>query len=166
MTTKPVVAGMAILKGTAQAAVTAAKKWLGKFDKDGNELVDGRSLEPPLGYEPAESLADMIARAVRSHAVQELARAQGDETFEESEDFDVGDDFDPTSPYEAFFEPITEAEFNRLRDAGFTFPGEPTPKPSSPPQAAPSGPAEPGPTTVSSAPTAPAGPSTPAKTAS
>lgn len=130
--TKKVVAGMAILKGTAERAVSLAKKSVEKFNADGEELVDGRSMEPPLGYVPSESLAEQIARAVRSHAVQQAIADSGGETEEEANDFNVGDDFDPTSPYEAYFEPITEGEFDRLLKAGFTFPEEPA---TSPPKA-------------------------------
>lgn len=34
-----------------------------------------------------------------------MAEAEGMETFEESDDFDVGDDLDPSTPYEADFDP-------------------------------------------------------------
>lgn len=128
------VAGMALLEGTATRAVSAVKKAIAKFNPFGEELVDGRSMEPPLGFEPSESLHEMINRAVRSHAIQNAIKEAGGETFEESEDFDVGDDFDPTSPYEAYFEPITEREFNKLKAAGYTFevPAAPPPKPTTP----------------------------------
>lgn len=124
MSTK-LVNGMALLKGTAVAVVSAVKKSILKFDSAGLELVDGRPMEPPLGYEPSVSLHEQIAMAVRNHAVQEAIKAAGGETFEEAEDFDVGDDFDPTSPYEAYFEPITERDVDRLVHAGFIVKGEP-----------------------------------------
>lgn len=152
---KKIVAGMAILKGTAERAATAVKKSIGKFTDEGEELVDGRSMEPPLGYQPSESLAEQIARAVRSHAVQQAIVDAGGETEEEANDFDVGDDFDPTSPYEAHFEPITESEFNRLLAAGYTFNEEPSTRP---PEASyksrPADPPEPSPPSVA-APKAP-----------
>lgn len=123
--------GMAILEGLVEKAITVAKKQVAKF-RNGLELVDGRAMEPPLGYEPSESLHEMINRAVRDRAIQQAIADAGGETFEESEDFDVGDDLDPTSPYEAFFEPISEAEFDRLTRAGYKFYDGPEP-PAKPP---------------------------------
>lgn len=153
---KKVVAGMALIAGTATRAASVVKKRLEKFNDHGEELVDGRSMEPPLGYEPSESLAEQIARAVRSHAIQQAIADAGGETEEEANDFDVGDDFDPTSPYEAYFEPITESEFDRLIKSGrFTFPREPSPEPLATPQASPEPPKGAG---AVAAQTAPAGP--------
>lgn len=126
---KTVVAGMALLKGTAVAAVTAIKKMVGKFDEFGHELVDGRSMEPPLGYEPSKSIQDMIAEAVRGREVQKALAELGEETFEDADDFNVGDDLDPTSPHEAYFEPITEDQLADLVRRGYVVPQEPPPKP-------------------------------------
>lgn len=146
---KKIIDTMAILKGTAERVVSVVKKAVGKFNEFGEELVDGRAMEPPMGYVPSLSLAEQIANAVRNHAVQQAIADAGGETFEESEDFDVGDDFDPTSPYEAYFEPITERELEKLVKAGFEFPAAPPaepsngpvgPVPSVPPVAAPSAP--------------------------
>lgn len=154
---KKFVAGMALLKGTAVRAVSAIKKAVDKFNEFGEELVDGRSMEPPLGFEPSESLAEMINRAVRNHAVQQAIADSGGETFEESEDFNVGDDFDPTSPYEAYFEPITEAEFDRLTQAGYEFrePAPPAKPLTAPPGAVPSGPPPAAPLPAGTPPAAP-----------
>lgn len=135
-----VVAGMAILKGTAVAVATAVKKSVGRFTDDGMELVDGRAMEPPVGYQETKSIADMIAEAVRGREIQREMHEAGHETFEEADDFDVGDDFDPTSPYEAFFEPITEADLRKLAAAGYIVvkdKPEPPPKPLATPQASP-----------------------------
>lgn len=132
-----IIAGMALLKGTAVRAASALKKVVDKFNEFGEELVDGRSMEPPLGFEPSESLHEMINRAVRDRAVQQAIADAGGETFDEAEDFDVGDDLDPMSPYEAYFEPISEKEFDRLIQAGYEFrEPAPPPKPSTPPLAA------------------------------
>lgn len=42
---------------------------------------------------------------VVSEKLRMEALAAGQETFEEADDFDVDDDFDPTSPYEVNFDP-------------------------------------------------------------
>nr|DAV46553.1 MAG TPA: hypothetical protein [Microviridae sp.] len=147
---RKVVAGMAILKGTAERAFSVVKRSVDKFNELGEELVDGRSMEPPLGYVPSESLAEQIARAVRSYALAKEVSDAGGETLEEADDFDVGDDFDPSSPYEAYFEPITERELERLIQAGFSFPSEPA---TNPPQAV-NGPGSPNPPSVPPAPVA------------
>jgi hypothetical protein len=150
---KTIVAGMAILKGTATAVATVLKKTFGKFDADGAELVDGRSMEPPVGYEPSKSIQEMIAEAVRGREIQRELHEAGAETFEEADDFNVGDDFDPTSPYEAIFEPITEAQVRDLERRGYIViknAEEPPPKPLATPQASPEPPkaagAQPAPT--------------------
>lgn len=124
-----VVAGMALLKGTASLAVTAVKKAVSKFDELGQELVDGRSMEPPVGYEPSDDIATLIQRAVRGYAVQKEMAESGAETFDEADDFNVGDDFDPTSPYEAYFEPITEEQVRDLERRGYIVLQDAPPKP-------------------------------------
>lgn len=55
-----------------------------------------------------DSEIDRFRRFLRSEEMAKQARQQGFETFEEADDFDVGDDFDPTSPYEQIFEPVVE----------------------------------------------------------
>lgn len=48
---------------------------------------------------------DRIQGIIRGERLKEEMRNAGKETFEEADDFDVGDDFDPTSPYEEIFDP-------------------------------------------------------------
>lgn len=75
------------------------------------EWPDPRPLSPPLGYQPEPSLAERIRMMVRSEHLRFAAMESGMETFEEADDFDVDDDFDPTSPYEMFFDqPVVSAE--------------------------------------------------------
>lgn len=81
------------------------KSNIGRLDERGRELLDGRPMEPPVGYNPQPSLMDRIRTMVRDAALQrDLARA-GAETFDEANDFDVGDDYDPSSPWEQYYEP-------------------------------------------------------------
>lgn len=93
-----------VLKGTETDA-PSHKSNTGRLDSRGRELLDGRPMEPPVGYVKRPSLTEQIRAMVREHAFQQALEANGVETFEEAEDFDIGDDYDPSSPYEEYFEP-------------------------------------------------------------
>jgi len=81
------------------------KSNMGRLDERGRELLDGRPMEPPVGYNAQPSLMDRIRKMVTDAQIQrDLAKA-GAETFDEANDFDVGDDFDPSSPWEQYYEP-------------------------------------------------------------
>lgn len=88
------------------------------LDERGREVPDPNPVEIPAGFRVPESLEARIARLIRRD-ISEQAEAQGMETFDEAEDFDIDDDmFDPHSPYEEVFDPalgraITLDEFNR-----------------------------------------------------
>lgn len=83
----------------------------------GQEMPDPLPLEPPVGYQPRESLTEQIRRMVRSERLAVLAEEDGRETFEESDDFDIPDDpVDPSTPYEADFDRGEVRELKRLRD--------------------------------------------------
>lgn len=85
------------------------KKQIEGLDKHGHEIPDPTPMEPPIGYVKQPSLAEQIRDAIRSHELKKEAEAAGFETFEEAEDFDVGDDYEPTSPFEETFEPLHPA---------------------------------------------------------
>lgn len=90
-----------------------------KFDDEGREIMDPTPIAPPIGYKKAPSISETIRNLIRSERLKQEAAAQGYETFEEADDFDVGDDFDPTSPYEEVFEPLPkENEDDRLKSLG------------------------------------------------
>lgn len=72
---------------------------------DGKEYLDDTPIAPPVGYKRQPSLAEQIRLMVRNERLAAELAAQGIETFEESEDFDIGDDFDPTTPWENDFDP-------------------------------------------------------------
>lgn len=88
------------------------------LDADGHEVPDPTPLTLPAGFKRPETLADQVQRLVRTH-LSRIAAESGAETFEESEDFDVGDEQDdPRTPYEAVFDPVlghdvTAEEFRR-----------------------------------------------------
>lgn len=77
----------------------------------GHEVGDPDPVEIPAGFRRPETLAEQVKRLIRT-SLSEHAAASGMETFEEAEDFDVEDDFDPTTPYEVFFDPVLGKEIS------------------------------------------------------
>jgi len=89
-----------------------------KFDERGHEIMDSKPMQPPLGYKRSESLAEQIARMVRSSKIQDELDKAGYETFAEADNFEVPDDPpDPSSPFEQQFEPTPIAELARRAKA-------------------------------------------------
>lgn len=75
------------------------------LNEKGHEVLDDTPIAVPLKIK-ARSQYDQIRQFIR----QELsAQAQkvGVETFQEADDFDVGDDYDPRSPWELDFDQET-----------------------------------------------------------
>lgn len=89
-----------------------------KYDDNGSEIMDPTPISPPIGYKKSPTIAEQMRLMIRGERLREEAEAAGYETFEEADDFDVGDDFDPRSPYEEVFEPLPvpteEDRFERL----------------------------------------------------
>lgn len=75
--------------------------------RDGREYPDPTPVAPPVGFIKQPTLAETMKQMVRSEALRRAAQESGMETFEEADDFDVGDDYDPRSPYEEQFDPPT-----------------------------------------------------------
>lgn len=65
-----------------------------KFNERGEELPDATPIEVPTGWKRPESLQEQIRRLIRVQMSQESV-ASGGESFEEANDFEVGDE-DPT----------------------------------------------------------------------
>jgi hypothetical protein len=63
------------------------------------EVLDPMPVEKPVGWQRPEPLDAMIRRLVRGQ-ISSMAAQQGEETFEEANDFDIPDDIEPISPYE------------------------------------------------------------------
>lgn len=76
-----------------------------RLDEHGREVPDPTPLRIPGGFKRPETLQEQVARLVRGSISREAEDA-GFETFEESEDFDVDDDFDPRTPFEVVFDPV------------------------------------------------------------
>lgn len=161
------------LAGTAVDAFKVVRAQLsGYLNAKGQELPDPTPMQPPVGFIKQESLHDKIRAMVVSEKLRMEAQAAGKETFEEADDFDVEDDYDPTSPYEEIFDPpatLAEREqgfANRIAAATRKAFQEDVPKPPpgeappSPGPQAPEGGASP-PTSTSPSPTPGAPPSGP-----
>jgi len=86
------------------------------LDAKGHEIMDPTPVSLPAGFKRPETLAEQVQRLVRNQVSQEAHKA-GAETFEEAEDFDIEDEIDPSTPYEAEFDPtlgreVTAQEFH------------------------------------------------------
>lgn len=96
---------------------------------DGRELVDSTPIAPPIGYKRQPSLAEQMRQLIYQSQLQ--GNQDGPESFEDADDFEVGDDYDPSSPYEAEFDPLTPEEKAALASRGKDVEGilGPLPKP-------------------------------------
>lgn len=79
------------------------------LDKYGREIPDPKPVAIPTGFKRPETLAEQVQRLVRRYSA-EKAEAEGFETLEDAEDFDVGDDLDPRTPFEVYFDPVLGKE--------------------------------------------------------
>lgn len=99
------------------------------LNPDGSPVLDPTPMAPPIGYKKTPSMVEIVRDMVRGERLRQEALESGHETFEEAEDFDIGDDPEQLrSPYENDFDPplgellkAGEAETRRKRaiaDAG------------------------------------------------
>ena len=110
-------------------------------DEFGRELPDPTPVAPPLGYVKQPSMFDII-RAQVQQQLSAIALAEGKESWEDAEDFDVGDDFDPISPHEGVWDLSVDeikAALKRAQNekAAAAAEPDPAPPPAVPPAAAP-----------------------------
>lgn len=68
------------------------------LDEKGWEVLDPTPIARPLRFSRPPTQLEEIRRMMAM--VSREAEQQGHETFEEADDFDVGDDYDPQSPWE------------------------------------------------------------------
>lgn len=79
---------------------------------DRGQLVpDPVPMAPPIGFKPQPSMVELIRDQVRR--VSEEAKRDGHESFEDADDFDIGDEPELHSPYEVDLE--TEVPIKVLR---------------------------------------------------
>jgi hypothetical protein len=80
------------------------------LDAKGREVPDPKPLAIPMGYKRPETLQEQVQRLIRT-SMSEYAALQGEETFEEADDFDIEDDpVDMSTPYEMEFDPVLGRE--------------------------------------------------------
>lgn len=68
------------------------------FDAQGREIPDSVPMEAPIGWNRPPTIQEMVQRYIRIEMSKQAA-AEGQETFEEADDFDW-DEEEPLSPYE------------------------------------------------------------------
>lgn len=78
------------------------EKWAHKgLTSDGSmEIPDPEPMAPPVGYVKQQSITERIRQMVHDSRVQAALEAQGEETFDEANDFNVEDELFPESVYE------------------------------------------------------------------
>lgn len=81
-------------------SLRAPKQAPERHTEEGLEVLDPNPMQPPLGYKRTLSLHEQIAQQVRIAKLQLLDDMNLEETDEEADDFEVGDDYEPLSPYE------------------------------------------------------------------
>lgn len=70
-----------------------------KFDDRGREIPDTKPVAVPLNFRKPLPVAEMVRRMVIRELSQKVA-AKGQESFEEADDFEVGDEPELRSRYE------------------------------------------------------------------
>ncbi|AXH73283.1 MAG: hypothetical protein [Microviridae sp.] len=76
------------------------------LDEFGREIPDPVPMAPPLGFRAAPTMAEIVRQQIMGERLRQEAAAMGKESWDEADDFDVGDDFDPSSPWEEQFDPV------------------------------------------------------------
>lgn len=69
------------------------------LNERGHEVPDPKPMAVPIHFKRPPSLAEQIKKLVRNELSQQASN-NGLESFEEGDDFAIGDDFDPLSPWE------------------------------------------------------------------
>lgn len=78
-----------------------ARKMARKFQTMlGAEIPDPVPMAPPVGFIAQPSMMDHVIDLIKSNDLRRAAEAEGFETLEESDDFDIDDDDEPYSAYE------------------------------------------------------------------
>lgn len=103
------------------------------LDELGREKPNPYPLEPPVGYRKQPTIAETMRQMIRQ--ASEEAKMAGAETEEEANDFDIDDEFDPSTPYEHDFEPdpVLERMIALQSKPPKAAPAEPAPTPSAKP---------------------------------
>jgi len=73
------------------------------LDSQGREQPNPTPMQPPIGYKRAPTIQEQMRAMIRQ--VSEEAKMAGAETEEESNDFDMDEEWEPTSQWEHPFDP-------------------------------------------------------------
>lgn len=76
----------------------------------GAEILDPTPMAPPVGWFKQPSMFDHIRAMIRQAQLDQEV-----ESFEDADDFDVGDDYDPTSPWEQEHDGLSVRELRERR---------------------------------------------------
>lgn len=81
--------------------------WTKKLNSAGQEVPDPRPRSIPVKVRRPPTRIEEFRKYLQMESL--MAASRGFETLEESDDFDVDDEFDPTSPYEEHFDHLENA---------------------------------------------------------
>lgn len=116
-------------------------KALSRGYHNGQFIPDPTPVAPPIGYVKTQSVFERVREMVRSEQLRQEAIALEMETFEEADDFDTGEDDDPSTPYEEFFDGLNSIEIldprRRAEAAAGSAAAEPPAEPDRPPKTPP-----------------------------
>lgn len=104
--------------------------------KKSREYLDPTPMAPPIGFTRPRHIVDDVREMVRMELSRQAAAA-GYESFDEAEDFDIDDEYDPSSPWEQLFEPTPVAELRERHKIATATPVAPPPAPANPAPSAP-----------------------------
>lgn len=79
-----------------------------------HEVLSDEPVAIPLRFSRQSGFNEVVRQMIRSEQFARDMEKNGVETFEEADDFDVGDDVDPNSPYEEVFDPVENDLRRRL----------------------------------------------------
>lgn len=85
-----------------------------QLDENGYEVPDPTPLAIPVGFQRPMTVAEQMAKYMRSAAL--IARDEQQGSWEEEDDFDIPDE-DMSSPWETVFDPVTGQEMSKQMKA-------------------------------------------------
>lgn len=131
---KKEIAGVPVQEMLDDDEFIAVAGFLAELDKNGHEMLNPKPMYPTVGFQNPPTLEQQIRALLQEARVREAIEAEGFETPEEADDFDVGDDFEPFSFHE-FSEEEEEIarayiQARREEEARRATPATPAPVPS------------------------------------
>jgi len=78
------------------------------------EVLDPTPVAMPVGFSRPPSMQELIARLVDKRFQQQLSES-GFETIDEAEDFDMPDEFEPSSPHELVVDEHSGREMHKAQ---------------------------------------------------